>query len=80
MKNTVRVKIYTSFGKKYVIYFPSTDAIPVFETEINNSVWITIYPIGSNAKVKLTTNSIMALEIFKEEERENDREEVLDDE
>ncbi len=80
MKNTVKVKIYTSFGKKYVIYFSSIDAIPVFETEINNNVWITIYPIGSKAKVKLTTNSIVALEIFKEEEGENNKEEVLDDE
>jgi hypothetical protein len=80
MKNAVKVKIYTSFGKKYVIYFSSMDAIPIFETEINNSVWITIYPIESKAKVKLTTNSIVALEIFKEEEGENNKEEVLDDE
>jgi len=73
---TIRIGIYTSFGKKYVIYFSSMDMVSAFESEISNNIWVVIYPIGSNARVKLATSSIMALEVFQGEKinKEEDEE------
>jgi len=70
MDNTVKVKIYTSFGKNWIIAFLDKRTAYNFISYIENPdfQWSIIHPIvGVKNMVKIRHSSIMALEVIEKE-------------
>jgi hypothetical protein len=78
MKDLVKIKIYTSFGEKWVISLPDKKTADTFARNIDNPdfPWVIVHPmfVGNRSKVKIKNSSIVALEIIESKEEEKDNE------
>lgn len=75
MKGSVKVLIYTSFGKKWTVSFMDKKTVDTFIDNIDDPdfPWVVFYPNFSKVKVKIRSNAIVALEILEnEEEKDNE--------
>jgi hypothetical protein len=72
MKDLVKIKIYTSFGEKWVVSFLDKKTADSFVKNIDNPdfEWSYIYPMFNKVKIKVRNSSIVALEILESKEEE----------